>query len=161
MRALALFAAVLSSLTLVPAAAIGQAGIEDAVRQTIIDQYAFARENHRQAEGRISRDGSVVFRSSGGLLQQMPTDPPTRDFVFNTQTPKHITVIPLNADAAVVHMYIEGGSQIVGQAPIPNYLVRATLIMVREGGEWKQRAAHWSPIQGGTGTNEPAVSPPA
>ena len=116
MRTLVVIAAVLSSLTLLPAAAIGQASVEDAVRQTIIDQYAFARENHRQAEGRISRDGSVVFRSSGGLLQQMPTDPPTREFVFNTQTPKHITVIRLSADAAVVHLYIEGGSRIEAHA---------------------------------------------
>ncbi len=160
MRALVLVAAVLSSLALLPTAAIGQASVEDAIRQTIIDQFEFVRENLRQMEGRNSREGSMVFRSSGGLLQQMPVDPPRREFVYNTQTPKHITVIPLGADAAVVHMYIEGGSQISGQQPVPNYLVWATLVMVLEGGAWKQRAAHWSPIRGGSGTNQPAVAPP-
>ena len=160
MRPLALIAAILSSLTLLPTAAIGQANVEDAVRQTIIDRMAFNRENLRAAEGQNSRDGMVQFRSSGGLLEQTPTDPPPREFVFNTRTPKHITVILLNDEAAVVHMYVEGGSQVVGQQPVPNYLVRGTLVMVLEGGEWKQRAAHWSPIQGGTGTNEPAVAPP-
>ncbi len=157
MRPLALIAAVLSSLTLLPTAAVGQASVENAVRQTILDQYAFGRENLRDSEGVYSRDGSVVFRSSGGLLQQTPTDAPLSEYEFNTLTPKHMTVTLLSAEAAVVHMYVEGGFQVEA---VPNYLVRATLVMVLEGGEWKERAAHWSPIQGGTGTNEPAVAPP-
>ncbi len=160
MRALVLVAAVLSSLTLLPTAAVGQASVENAVRQTILDSYAFGRESLRDSEGFYSRDGSVVFRSSGGLLQQTPADAPLGDYVFNTLTPKHMTVTLLSAEAAVVHMYVEGGFQVEGQEAVPNYLVRATLVMVLEGGEWKERAAHWSPIQGGTGTNEPAVAPP-
>ena len=157
MRPLVSVVVVLSGLTLLPAAAIGQASVEDAVRQTILDSYAFGRENLRDSEGFYSGDGSVEFWSSGGLLQQVPTDTPPVEYVFNTLTTKHITVIPLSADAAVVHMYVEGGFQAVGQQPVPNYLTRGTLVMVLEGGEWVSRAAHWSPIRGGTGTNQTAI----
>jgi len=37
----------------------------------------------------------------------------------------------------------------------------ATLVMVLENGDWVSRAAHWSPIQGGTGTNQTAQTTPA
>ena len=157
MRALVLIAVVLTSLTLLPAAATGQSRVEDAVRQTILDDYASNREDLRDREGRVSVDGSVEFWSSGGLLQQIPTDAPPVEYVFNTLTPKHIMVIPLSADAAVVHMYVEGSFQVEGQEPVPNYLTRGTLVMVLEGGEWVSRAAHWSPIRGGTGTNQTAL----
>ena len=130
MRALALVVVVLSSLTFLPDAAIGQASVEDAVRQTILDQYAFGRDNLRDSEGAYSREGSVEVWSSGGLLQQIPTDTPPAEYTFNTLTPKHITVIPIGADAAVVHMYVEGGFQAEGQEPVTNYLTRGTLVMV-------------------------------
>ena len=157
MRALVLVATILSSLMLLPATAFGQAGVEEAVRQTILDQYAFGRENLRDQAGTYSGDGSVEFWSSGGLLQQVPTDIQLREYVFNTLTPKHIMVIPLSANAAVVHMYVEGGYQNEGEQPVPNYLTRATLVMVLENGDWVSRAAHWSPIRGGTGTADTAV----
>jgi hypothetical protein len=99
----------------------------------------------------------VEFWSSGGLLQQVPTDTPPAEYTFNTLTPKHITVIPIGADAAVVHMYVEGGFQAEGQEPVTNYLTRGTLVMVLEGGAWVSRAAHWSPIRGGTGTSQTAI----
>ena len=155
MRALVLVAAILSSLTLLPTAAVGQASVEDAVRQTILDQYAFQRENLRDMPGTYSQEGSVEFWSSGGLLQQIPTEM-LREYEFNTLTVKHITVIPLSADAAVAHMYAEGSFQTEGEQPVPNYLTRVTLVMVLENGDWVTRAAHWSPIQGGTGTNQTA-----
>ena len=157
MRALVLVVAILSSLTLLPTAAVGQASVEDAVRQTILDQYAFQRENLRDMPGTYSQEGSVEFWSSGGLLQQIPTDVEPREYEFNTLTVKHITVIPLSADAAVAHMYVEGAFQTEGEQPVPNYLTRVTLVMVLENGDWMTRAAHWSPIQGGTGTNQTAL----
>ena len=160
MRALVLVVAILSSLTLLPTAAVGQASVEDAVRQAILDQYAFQRENLRDMPGTYSQEGSVEFWSSGGLLQQVPTEM-LREFEFNTLTVKHITVIPLSADAAVVHMYVEGGVQTEGAQPVPNYLTRGMLVMVLENGDWVTRAAHWSPIQGGTGTNQTAQTTPA
>ena len=155
MRALVLVAAILSSLTLLPPAAVGQASVEDAVRQTILDQYAFQRENLRDMPGTYSQEGSVEFWSSGGLLQQVPPEM-LREFEFNTLTVKHITVIPLSADAAVAHMYVEGGVQMKGLQPVANYLTRSTLVMVLENGDWVTRAAHLSPIQGGAGTNQTA-----
>ena len=155
MRALVLVVAILSSLTLLPTAAVGQASVEDAVRQAILDQYAFQRENLRDMPGTYSQEGSVEFWSSGGLLQQIPTEM-LREYEFNTLTVKHITVIPLSADAAVAHMYVEGAFQTEGEQPVPNYLTRVTLVMVLENGDWVTRAAHRSPIQGGTGTNQTA-----
>ena len=155
MRALVLVVAILSSLTLLPTAAVGQASVEDAVRQAILDQYAFQRENLRDMPGTYSQEGSVEFWSSGGLLQQVPPEM-LREFEFNTLTVKHITVIPLSADVAVAHMYVEGSVHMKGLQPVPNYLTRSTLVMVLENGDWVTRAAHWSPIQGGAGTNQSA-----
>ncbi|MBT4912217.1 MAG: hypothetical protein HON08_02250, partial [Gemmatimonadales bacterium] len=100
MRALVLVVAILSSLTLLPTAAVGQASVEDAVRQTILDQYAFQRENLRDMPGTYSQEGSVEFWSSGGLLQQVPMGM-LREYEVNTLTVKHLMVIPLSADAAV------------------------------------------------------------
>ena len=160
MRALVLVVAILSSLTLLPTAAVGQASVEDAVRQAILDQYAFQRENLRDMPGTYSQEGSVEFWSSGGLLQQVPTEM-LREYEFNTLTVKHITVIPLSADAAVAHMYVEGSVHMKGAQPVPNYLTRGMLVMVLENGDWVSRAAHWSPIQGGTGTNQTAQTTPA
>jgi hypothetical protein len=105
--------------------------------------------------GTYSQEGSVEFWSSGGLLQQIPTEM-LREYEFNTLTVKHITVIPLSADAAVAHMYVEGSVHMKGLQPVPNYLTRSTLVMVLENGDWVTRAAHWSPIQGGAGTNQTA-----
>lgn len=55
-----------------------------------------------------------------------------------------------------MHMYVEGSLHVDGQQPVPNYLTRGTLVMVLEGGKWVTRAAHWSPIRGGTGINQTA-----
>ena len=156
MRALVLVLAILSSHTLLPAAAVGQASVEDAVRQAILDQYAFQRENLRDMPETYSQEGSVEFWSSGGLLQQVPMDVEPREYEVNTLTIKHLMVIPLSAEAAVAHMYVEGAVQMKGLQPVPNYLTRSTLVMVLENGNWVMRAAHWSPIQGGAGTNQTA-----
>jgi hypothetical protein len=53
-------------------------------------------------------------------------------------------------------MYVEGSVQMKGSQPVPNYLTRSTLVMVLENGDWVTRSAHWSPIQGGAGTNQTA-----
>ena len=97
----------------------------------------------------------MEFWSSGGLLQQVPTEM-QREYEINTLTVKHLMVIPLSADAAVAHMYVEGSVQMKGSQPVPNYLTRCTLVMVLENGDWVTRSAHWSPIQGGAGTNQTA-----
>ena len=132
MRALVLVVAILSSFTLLPTAAVGQASVEDAVRQAILDQYAFQRENLRDMPETYSQEGSVEFWSSGGLLQQVPMDVEPREYEVNTLTIKHLMVIPLSAAAAVAHMYVEGAVQMKGLQPVPNYLTRSTLVMVLE-----------------------------
>ncbi|GMR13103.1 MAG: hypothetical protein BMS9Abin29_1303 [Gemmatimonadota bacterium] len=157
MRHLVLLGIALSSLVVMPAAAVGQAGVEDAVRQSIIDSYAFGRDNLMDEAGGYSKAGSAEFWSSGGLLQWVPADTPPLSYESNSLTPKHIKVIPLADGVALVHMYVEGAYHATGQAPVPNYLTRGTLVVVLEEGEWVTRAAHWSPIRGGTGTNQTAI----
>ena len=40
---------------------------------------------------------------------------------------------------------------------ISHYMTRVTQAYVKENGEWKVRASHWSPILGGTGTNQSSI----
>ena len=71
---------------------------------------------------------------------------------------KHITVITLvPGEVAVAQYYSEGGMAPVGSAAVNNYRTRVTQVFVKEGGKWKVRAAHWSPIQGGAGTSQTSV----
>jgi len=44
-----------------------------------------------------------------------------------------------------------------GAQPVDHYLTRATEVFVKEGDSWMVRAAHWSPIVGGTGIKETAL----
>lgn len=157
MRHLAFLGIALSSLVVLPAAVAGQDSVEDAVRQSIIDSYAFGRDNLVDQEGGFSMHGSAEFWSSGGLLQWVDGGEPALTYEFNSLTPKHITVIPLADGVALVHMYVEGSYHAVGQNPVPNYLTRGTIVVVLEDGAWVTRAAHWSAILGGTGTNQTAT----
>ena len=65
------------------------------------------------------------------------------------------TVVP--GQAAVATYYAEGSLQAKGAAAVSNYLTRVTVVFVKEDGAWKRRAAHWSPIIGGAGTNQTAI----
>jgi len=60
-------------------------------------------------------------------------------------------------EVAVAQYYSEGGLAPVGSADVSNYRTRATQVFVKEGGKWKVRAAHWSPIQGGAGISQTSV----
>ncbi len=42
-------------------------------------------------------------------------------------------------------------------AAVSNYRTRVTQVYVKEGGKWKVRAAHFSPIMGGAGTSQTSV----
>ena len=141
---------------LAPGDALAQESVEDAVRSTIQEWYAYGRENLRDMPGTYSRDGSVEFWSSGGLVQEVPSDLPPQEYVFELRTPKHIRVTALGPNTAVVHMYVEGGYQVQGEDPVPNYFTRGMLVVVLEDGHWVTRAAHWSPVLGGMGTNQTA-----
>jgi hypothetical protein len=67
------------------------------------------------------------------------------------------SVIPLGDDSAVARYYVEGSYQDVGAAPVSNYFTWAMEVYVKEGGAWKVRAAHWSPVVGGRGTEQTAI----
>ena len=86
------------------------------------------------------------------MLRSTSEDPAIEYASFNLH-PKHIEVIRLSDDAAVVLYYLEGSMQPKGRAAVPRYLTRVMEVYVREDGAWKARAGHWSPLQGGAGTS--------
>lgn len=58
---------------------------------------------------------------------------------------------------AVAQFYAEGTFQAKGQPQVPDYMTRVTQVFVKEDGEWKVRASHFSPIMGGSGTSQRAL----
>jgi hypothetical protein len=128
------------------------------IKAAVHARYDHGRENLMDLEGRISEKGGVAFLSSGGLLQEIAASPETAEYEHFSVRPRHIEVVSLvEGQAAVAMFYAEGSMHIKGQAPVAHYLTRATEIFVKEGGEWKVRASHWSPIAGGSGTSQTSV----
>lgn len=124
----------------------------------ILKNQADSNRDNRQVQGTISKDGSVEFWSSGGLRQHVKNSMSLPDYTSLNIMAKDIeitTVVP--GQAAVATFYAEGSMQAKGAAAVSNYLTRVTVVFVKEGGAWKRRAAHWSPIIGGAGTNQTAI----
>ena len=145
------------SMALVLALAPGQAVADTAeeVRATIMENAQYTNKNLKDAPDTVSKDGAPEFWSSGGLMQWVPADGELLEYEYQTLTPKHIEVITLVEDQAAVAMYYtEGRFKAKGGEAVNNYLTRATQVYVKEGGKWKVSAAHWSPIAGGSGTNQ-------
>ena len=145
------------SMALVLALAPGQAVADTAeeVRATIMENAQYTNKNLKDAPDTVSKDGAPEFWSSGGLLQWVSTDGPTSEYEYQSLSPKHIKVITLvEGEAAVAMYYSEGRFKAKGGEPVNNYLTRVTQVYVKENGKWKVRAAHWSPIAGGSGTNQ-------
>jgi hypothetical protein len=152
-RALILFCLTLAF----PALSSAQTSIEAEIQETIRANYAFATENLMDDLTETSVEGSLAFWSSGGLLQDVHrTDTPER-YVFCNLVPKHIQVVPLGDGSAVAQFYVEGSYQPRNGTPVAHYLTRATQVFVMEEGEWRVRAAHFSPVLGGSGTHVTAV----
>ena len=129
------------------------------IKKLILDNNAFTRENLMGVERENSSEGSLEFWSSGGLLQRVPADLPADEFESFSITPKHIKVIELpGGEAAVAMFYSEGGMQRKGGKPVGHYMTRVMQVYVKEGGEWKVRAAHWSPVAAGAGTSQTAIN---
>ena len=128
------------------------------VKQAILEGNAFALENNKGRPGEYSRHGALEFWSSGGLMQeQLPEAGLGSWDSFNIDI-KHIEVIELvPGQAAVAMYYSEGSMHPKGAAPVPHYFTRVTQVFVKEDGEWKIRASHWSPVSGGSGTSQTAV----
>jgi hypothetical protein len=119
---------------------------------------AYSNKNLKGMGDVVSKEGSLEFWSSGGLLNEVDPDTPAEEFESVTIRAKHITVITLvPGEIAVAQYYSEGGLAPVGSPAVNNYRTRVTQVYVKEGGKWKVRAAHWSPIQGGAGTSQTSV----
>lgn len=148
----------LTLAVLVLASVAAQADTAEEVKSVIKERMAYANENLKDAADTVSKEGSLQFWSSGGLMQWVPADSALTEYDFQNITPKHIKVMTLVEDQAAVAMYYsEGGFQAKGGQPVSNYLTRVMEVYVKEDGTWKVRAAHWSPVAGGSGTNQNAV----
>ena len=148
--ALALTLCVLSSTVMADTAA--------EVRQVILDHLAHMNQELNQDPMRLSKDGSKEFFSSGGLLNHLDRTSGGNTFEMFEGSIKHIEVVVLvEGQAAVAHFYQEAMMKPTGLPAVPNYRTRVTQIFVKEEGDWKIRAAHWSPLMGGAGTSQTVI----
>ena len=128
------------------------------VRQVILDHLAHMNQELNQDPMRLSKDGSKEFFSSGGLLNYLDRTSGGNTFEMFQGSIKHIEVVVLvEGQAAVAHFYQEAMMQPTGLPAVPNYRTRVTQIFVKEEGDWKIRAAHWSPLMGGAGTSQTVI----
>ena len=129
------------------------------VRQVILDDLAHVNQELNQDPMRLSKDGSKEFFSSGGLLNHLDRTSGGNTFEMFQGSIKHIEVVVLvEGQAAVAHFYQEAMMQPTGLPAVPNYRTRVTQIFVKEEGDWKIRAAHWSPLMGGAGTSQTVIN---
>ena len=128
------------------------------VRQVVLDHIAHMNQELNQDPMRLSKDGSKEFFSSGGLLTYLDRTSGGNTFEMFQGSIKHIEVVVLvEGQAAVAHFYQEAMMQPTGLPAVPNYRTRVTQVFVKEEGDWKIRAAHWSPLMGGAGTSQTVV----
>jgi len=128
------------------------------VRQVILDDLAHMNQELNQDPMRLSKDGSKEFFSSGGLLNHLDRTSGGNTFEMFEGSIKHIEVVVLvEGQAAVAHFYQEAMMKPTGLPVVPNYRTRVTQIFVKEEGDWKIRAAHWSPLMGGAGTSQTVI----
>ena len=128
------------------------------VRQVVLDHMAHMNQELNQDPMRLSNDGSKEFFSSGGLLNYLDTTAGGNTFEMFEGSIKHIEVVVLvEGQAAVAHFYQEAMMKPTGLPAVPKYRTRVTQIFVKEEGDWKIRAAHWSPLMGGAGTSQTVI----
>jgi hypothetical protein len=132
--------------------AYAQSDTEKEVKQHILEAYEYISTNLKYRSDGTSQYGSLEFWSSGGLLREIAPGGRAEEYDIFSIQPKHIKVISLvEGQAAVAQFYMEGLLQLKGAPLVSHYLTRATQVFVKEDGKWKIRAAHWSPIAGGSG----------
>jgi hypothetical protein len=130
----------------------------DEIRAAILNSNAHTNKNLKDMDGSISSKGSLQFWSSGGLIQNVPANTPISVYESFSLTPKHIEVVTLvEGEAAVAMYYSEGSFHEKGREAVKHYMTRITEAYVKENGKWRVRAAHYSPIAAGSGTNQTAV----
>ena len=137
---------------------VAVADTADEIKAMILQDNADSRKNLSGGSEGYSKHGSFEFWSSGGLMQYIPADSPAATWEQFALTPKHIKVITLVEDQAAVAMYYsEGSFHETGQSPVSHYMTRVTDVYVKEDGKWKVRAAHYSPIAAGQGTQQSSL----
>ena len=128
------------------------------IKQVLLDNIQFTNQELKQDPMRISKKGSKEFFSSGGLLNEISRNTTDNTFVSFSGNIKHVDItVIVEGQAAVAHYYQEAVMQPQGSAKVPDYRTRVTQVFVKEDGEWKIRAAHWSPLVGGAGTSQTVV----
>jgi len=129
----------------------------DEVKKQIISSSEYLSKNKRSIND-YSKQGGLEFWSSGGLMHEIDPDGRPEVYDYANVKPKHIEVIVLVPGKAAVAMYYsEGAMKPKGSPAVSHYMTRVTQAFVKEGGKWKVRASHWSPIQGGAGTSQTSV----
>ena len=130
------------------------AGDAEDVKQSIEDGFAYLNKTKKSLND-YSKDGAFEFWSSGGLLQTI--DPSGRPETYDeiNLIPKHIEVVVLVPGKAAAAMYYsEGHMKPKDSESVGHYLTRVSQTFVKEGGKWKTRTSHWSPVKGGYGTSQ-------
>ena len=146
------------TLTLSVLSSTAMADTATEVRQVVLDHMAHMNQELNQDPMRLSKDGSKEFFSSGGLLNYLDRTSGGNTFEMFEGSIKHIEVVVLvEGQAAVAHFYQEAMMKPTGLPAVPNYRTRVTQIFVKEEGDWKIRAAHWSPLMGGAGTSQTVI----
>ena len=119
--------------------------------------YEQTRTNRESPARQVAADGSLEFWSSGGLLNHARADATPRKWESFNLHAKHIQIVPLvEGQVALAMYYLEGSMQPAGFPPVAHYMTRVSEVYVKEDGDWKRRAAHWSAITGGGGTSQSA-----
>ena len=130
---------------------------EDLIKQIMASNDYVNKNKTNMSE--YSKDGALEFWSSGGLLHEVGPGGRSDAYESFNMSIKHIEVLILVPKKAAVAMYYSEGSMTPkGSKPVGHYMTRVTQAFVKENGEWRIRASHWSPIMGGTGTSQTSTN---
>jgi hypothetical protein len=130
---------------------------EDIIKQIMASNDYVNKNKTNMSE--YSKEGALEFWSSGGLLHEVGPDGRSDEYENFNMSIKHVEVLILVPKKAAVAMYYSEGSMTPKESkPVGHYMTRVTQAFVKENGEWRIRASHWSPIMGGAGTSQTATN---
>ena len=130
---------------------------EDIIKQIMASNDYVNKNKTNMSE--YSKDGALEFWSSGGLLHEVGPGGRSDEYESFNMSIKHVEVLILVTKKAAVAMYYSEGSMTPKRSkPVGHYMTRVTQAFVKENGEWRIRASHWSPIMGGAGTSQTATN---
>ena len=134
------------------------AGDKEGIIKQIMASNDYVNKNKTNMS-EYSKDGALEFWSSGGLLHEVGPGGRSDEYESFNMSIKHVEVLILVPKKAAVAMYYSEGSMTPkGSKPVGHYMTRVTQAFVKENGEWRIRASHWSPIMGGTGTSQTSTN---